>query len=339
MDKNLEKDDINYFKRILIVTIVGILFAVSVKNIAIVSVGFAFQGIPIIMRFTKYDIKRIFLSFFVLAFGAFLGLFIGEIAWAYRLTANIAVYILFVFILNCLAHRYYSPYCTDFMATFCYFSVFASYLNKNLDLGFIQYIGQLVIMFLIVTISFIVFPGYRENKEVEFTIIPMMNTLDTLVNAFIVLIFWNFYMLFEWTFAIFAIISVWGLYSDNPHCNMIESIKSTIKATYYGCIVTSVLSLILFAKAGNYLVLTLFLIAILGYLLEKARKGTMLERKKYMGYYMSTAIPISLYISNYTAVLHDSYLRAITISELFLFQFIIIKILGAITRAKMKVDC
>ncbi len=337
MNKLMEIDNNNYFKRVLFVSVAGIVIAMTLKNYFLTIVGVGFQGIPIVMRLNKFELKRLLINLLALLSGAILGLFIGEISWAYRFATNIFVYILFVFMLNCLAHYFYTDYCIDFLTDFCYFSVFSSYLSKDFDIAFIQYLSQLVIVFIIVSISFILFPGHKKNIKDRFKVSSTMTPLDTLINGLILLIFWNFYMLFDWTFAIFAIISAWGLYANDPHYEIFNSINASLKSAYIGCFITATFSLILFAKTENFLVLTLFLIAVFGYLLFKAKNGSLDERKRFLGYCVSTAIPIALYLSNYTATLKDTYLRAITISELFLIQFIIIKFLSVIKYSKDKV--
>lgn len=330
----LEKENKNYYYRLVCSTVSGIVLAHILHNFFNSTVIIGIFPTSLILGMKKYNPKDILSKMVYMAIGGIIGLFTAEFLYSLPIVANLFSYIIFCGVLNLFAFNYKVIHIYYFLFYYLLFTIKGSYIELHYDEAFLQNMVQLGIIFILIFIIYKLFPSEGENiisKPYEKINIPKNHIY---LHALIFLLFLNLSMLFEWRFAFFAYITLAGLYRDFNYNRMIIKAKKNIKIHSLACLMASIFSFILFAKVGNFILLIIFLTAFYMYLVKDAVYGDIKKRYEKVTLINATIIPLTLYLNTSGAILYKAHLRAVMISSIMIFSFIFLDIIVIIMSAK-----
>lgn len=306
---NEEKELKELFNRILFVIIVGLVGAhlSHFTNPFFIS----FHSVIIIMSLRRYNLKVLLIRIGVICAGLIFGLISTEIFHLFPQLQNIIVYTMFVTTLKLFSHRYKEMDVFMFNFCFVYASIFGSYLESTFELEIFQYFGQLFWVFILITVTFKLFPSNLKEKEMKTLKESKIKMWEIHFFAFFLLLFWDFFMVFEWRFAFFAYACLIALFKGFDMEYLKFKAVINIKIHFKACLISAVFSVLLYGMIQNVPLMTLGLLLMFIPIVKNLVYNKGLEEIYSNATLISgLVVPLTLYINLDAAAVYKCFLRS-----------------------------
>ena len=318
----MEKELKNLYRRLLFTSVSGITLSKLFHFIN--PMVLCIFPLIITLGMKKYNFKELFFKIKIICLGFYIGMLNGQIFDGFPFLQSIAAYAIFITVLKLFAHKHNCGNALMFIMTFNLSSIFGSYIESSYEILVYQYWFQALWVFIIVTAGFFIFPGRRKSEKPLSCEVAKMTDKEIIFYAFILLVIWDCFMLFELRFAFFPYIIIISLFRDFDIKKAKFKAKENIKAYTKACIITTIFSLLIFGMNENIFLLVLGLLLIFIPIIKRAIYPDH-PKKTYHNMKMVTGIivPLTLYLSTDGAALYKSTLRSFLLSSAMLFMIFI----------------
>lgn len=312
----------NFFRRVSFTCVAGI----SIAKLSYFSnpIIMSFGSFIMIMALKNYNIKLFFEKSIAMLLGLTTGVLITEIFSMMPFLESILVYTIFLTALKLFSHRYKTNTVFLFVFTFMYSTIFASYKNSGYDVQVQQFFWEMLWVFIIVSIAFILYPSnIPQDTPLEIERSDISNK-TIMFFAFILTAVWNFSMFYEWRFAYFAYVALISLFQDFELETMKRNAFENIKVNFIACSLTGLFSLVLYGIISNILLLILgLLVLFIPFIYKGVYSYDPKVRSVSFGIVSGLMFPLTIYLNISGAAIHDSLVRSIMITFLMIVILIV----------------